>query len=64
MAFTETERAENLSSLKWFVEHTRPPERLREQVDIGYTIVGHTVDLHEIRCPNGKILQVSAHTHS
>jgi hypothetical protein len=49
MAFTEAERAENLASLKWFVERHRPPEHLRSQVDIGYSIVGHTVEVFEIR---------------
>jgi hypothetical protein len=49
MAFTDTERASNLSSLKWFLGERRPPEYIRPQLDIGYAITGQTVDIFEIR---------------
>ena len=49
MAFTDLEREQNLAALKWFVERRRPPEHIRPQLDIGYAVVGHTVDLFEIR---------------
>ena len=49
MAFTDFERATNLKALKWFLEQRRPPEHIREKLDIGYSIVSHTVDIFEIR---------------
>ncbi len=49
MAFTEFERAANLKALKWFIDKRRPPEHIRPQLDIGYAVVGHTVDVFEIR---------------
>jgi len=49
MAFTDVERAENLATLKWFIEHRRPPEHLRSQVDFGYSVEGHIVDIFEVR---------------
>ena len=49
MAFSDVERAENLASLKWFIDRHRPPEHLRDQVDLGYSIIGHVVELYEIR---------------
>ena len=49
MAFNDIERARNLASLKWFLEQRRPPEHIRPQLDIGYAIEGHAVDIFEIR---------------
>jgi hypothetical protein len=49
MAFTEFERAANHAALKWFLDRRRPPERVRAQVDMGYAIVDHAVDVFEIR---------------
>jgi hypothetical protein len=49
MAFSDTERAQNHKALKWFLERRRPPEHVRPQLDIGYAIVGHVVDIFEIR---------------
>ena len=49
MAFTDEERARNLAALKWFVERRRPPAHIRPELDIGYAVVGHVVDLYEIR---------------
>ena len=49
MAFTEHERVANLAALKWFMARHTPPEHIREQLDFGYKVVGHTVDIFEIR---------------
>jgi hypothetical protein len=49
MAFTDIERARNLSALNWFLERRRPPEHIRAQLDIGYVINGHTADIVEFR---------------
>lgn len=49
MAFSEHERAANHAALKWFLARRTPPEHIRAQLDYGYAIVGHTVDLQEIR---------------
>ncbi len=51
MAFSDIERGINTNALAVFLERKRPPEHIRTQVDIGYAIVGHTVDIFEIR-PN------------
>ena len=52
MAFSEHERAANHAALKWFLARRTPPEHIRAQLDFGYAIVGHTVDLQEIlTCP-------------
>jgi hypothetical protein len=61
MAFTEFERAVNLRALKWFIDKRRPPEHIRQQLDIGYAIVGHTVDLFEIR-PDWQDKTTTRHT--
>jgi hypothetical protein len=49
MAFTDIERARNLSALNWFLKRRRPPEHIRAQLDIGYVINGHTADIVEFR---------------
>lgn len=49
MAFSEFELASNLKALGAFLERRRPPENLRSKVDLGFSIVGHTIDLFEIR---------------
>ena len=49
MAFTDFERAVNLKALKSFIEQRRPPEHIRPQLDIGFSVVGQTVDIFEIR---------------
>lgn len=49
MAFSEFEQALNQKALTWFMDQRRPPEHIRPQLDIGYTVSGHTVDLFEIR---------------
>lgn len=49
MAFTQFERAANHAALKWFLARRRPPEHIHAELDIGYAVVGHTVDIFEIR---------------
>jgi hypothetical protein len=61
MAFTDIERARNLQALKWFVGQRRPPEHIRPQLDIGYAILGHTVDIFEIR-PDWQDKTTTRHT--
>jgi hypothetical protein len=61
MAFTEFERAANFKALKWFIDKRRPPEHIRSQLDIGYAVVGHTVDVFEIR-PDWQDKTTTRHT--
>ncbi len=61
MPFTDIERARNLQALKWFVGQRRPAEHIRPQLDIGYAIVGHTVDIFEIR-PDWQDKTTTRHT--
>jgi len=61
MAFTESERATNLAALKWFLQRRRPPEDIRSKLDIGYAIVGQTVDVFEIR-PDWQDNSTTRHT--
>jgi hypothetical protein len=49
MAFTDLQRATNLAALKAFLDKHRPPEHIRAELDIGYAITQHTVDIFEIR---------------
>ncbi len=49
MAFTEIEQARNLKSLTWFMEQRRPPVHIRPQLDVGYSVIGQTVDIFEVR---------------
>ena len=49
MAFSELERTANHAALKWFLARHEPPAHVRDKLDFGYAIVGHTVDLVEIR---------------
>jgi hypothetical protein len=49
MAFSDIERAANHAALKWFLARRVPPAHIRDQLDFGYAIVGHTVDLQEVR---------------
>jgi hypothetical protein len=60
MAFTDRERAANHAALKWFLAQRQPPAHIRDQLDIGYAIVGQTVDLHEIR-PDWREPQITRH---
>ena len=61
VAFTDFERTANLTALKWFVQRRRPPEQIRPMLDIGYAVVGQTVDLFEIR-PDWRDKSTTRHT--
>lgn len=61
MAFSDFERASNLNILRWFLDAKRPPEKVRAQLDIGYAIVGQTVDVFEIR-PDWQDRTTTRHT--
>ena len=61
MAFSEFERAVNLKALRWFIDERRPPEHIRPQLDIGYAVVGQTVDVFEIR-PDWQDKSTTRHT--
>ena len=61
MHFTDSERAANLAALKGFLNRRRPPEDIRPMLDIGYALVGQTVDLFEIR-PDWQDNSATRHT--
>lgn len=61
MAFSDFERGVNLAALKRFIEKRRPPEHIRAQLDVGYAIAGHTVDIFEIR-PDWQDKTATRHT--
>jgi hypothetical protein len=61
MAFNNTERTSNHDALRWFLDRRRPPEHIRPRLDIGYAIVGQTVDLFEIR-PDWQDTTTTRHT--
>lgn len=47
------------AQIRQFVESKRPPEELRDQVDLGYSFVNHVLIIYEIRQrwnnPNEKV---------
>ena len=49
MAFSEMETKRYEKLVRTFVEKRRPPEHIREQVDIGFRIKSHSVEIFEIR---------------
>jgi hypothetical protein len=49
MAFTEIELRRCDKAISKFLERRRPPEHIRAELDIGYRIVGHSVEIFEIR---------------
>ena len=49
MAFTEIELAPIQTSLDEYIEQARPPEHLRDKVDLGYRIENQSVTILEIR---------------
>ena len=61
MAFNEHERVANHAALKWFLARHEAPAHLREQLDFGYKIVGHTIDVFEIR-PDWQDKSTTRHT--
>ena len=49
MAFTKEETKEIETAVSTFLEQVRPPEHLRNQVDITYRIEGQSVEIIEVR---------------
>lgn len=49
MALTELELKRCEKPLVAFMAHRRPPAHIREKLDIGYRISGHSVEIFEIR---------------
>lgn len=49
MAFGEGEAKRYEELVRAFVEKRRPPEDIRDEVDIGFRIKGHSVEIFEIR---------------
>ena len=60
MAFTPHELTAHHAALQWFLARRRPPEHIRPQLDVGWAIVGHTVDLFEVR-PDWRDPSVTRH---
>jgi hypothetical protein len=61
MAFTPLELKRCEKALAQFLERRRPPPHIREKLDIGYKISGHSVEIVEIRpdWQDGKTLRES-----
>jgi hypothetical protein len=49
MAFSETELAKVHKTMAAFIEKHRPPEHLREKVDLAYRVTDQAVEIFEIR---------------
>jgi hypothetical protein len=49
MAFSEFERKRHERDLRRFIEARRPPPHIRPKLDLGFRIVGQSVELFEIR---------------
>jgi Protein of unknown function (DUF3024) len=49
MALTEIERRRCEKALAQFLERRRPPEHIRDQLDIGYRMNGQSVEIFEVR---------------
>lgn len=49
MAFDEIARKRIESTVAAFVQKRRPPVHIRPQLDIGFRIAGHSVEIFEIR---------------
>ncbi len=49
MAFTENELQEHKKALDAFLEKRRPPEKVRDRVDLAYRIEGQSVVIFERR---------------
>jgi Protein of unknown function (DUF3024) len=49
MALTEIEIKRCEKALAVFMERRRPPPSIRSQLDLGYRISGHSVEIFEIR---------------
>jgi hypothetical protein len=59
MAMNDIERKRVEKTVAAFVERRRPPERIRDQVDLAFRFDGRSVELFEIRArwdnPNEKV---------
>lgn len=51
MAFDSEEKAKIIKALEDFLEKRRPPEEMRDELDLAYRIVGQSVIIYDIR-PN------------
>lgn len=49
MAFSDLELKHCEKALAAFLERSRLPAHLRDQVDISYKITGHSVEIYEVR---------------
>jgi len=49
MAFTEIEAKQCERDLSRFLKRRRPPPEIRSELDIGFRISGHSVELFEVR---------------
>ena len=49
MAFTETEVPQVHSAMEDFMKQRRPPEHIRDKLDLSWRISGQSVDIFEIR---------------
>jgi hypothetical protein len=49
MAFTETEVKMIRSKMEEFLKENRPPEDLRDKLDLSWRITGQSIDIFEIR---------------
>ena len=49
MAVNIVKNAEWILELEQFLEKVRPPEEIRDKLDIGYKIINQSVIIHEIR---------------
>jgi hypothetical protein len=53
MAFSEIEEARVKKAIDAFMQERRPPAHIRSKLDFGTRIVGHSVELFEIRLAFG-----------
>jgi len=53
VALTELESARVRRTVGAFVEGRRPPQHLRQQVDLAYRVSGQSVEIFEVRRPCG-----------
>jgi hypothetical protein len=49
MAFTDIEKKRIEKLLSAFIEKRRPPQHIRPELDLGFSIEGHSVEIFEIR---------------
>jgi len=49
MAFSEVEMKAHEKQMRAFLEKRRPPEHIRDELDIGFRIKGQSIEIFEIR---------------